>query len=111
MHYYTMEGMTTEATTEQRQRKILRFVQQSSKFVQFPFLGRSTTRNVQTVRKKSGSTSSSTFTMALLDDVVRGGASASTFDDTTGTWSGMVTDANNGGFIGIRSTPALHICA
>lgn len=35
-----------------------------------------------------------------------GGASSSTFDNVSGTWTGQVTDANNGGFIGIRSFPA-----
>ena len=34
-----------------------------------------------------------------------GGASKSNFDAVTGQWRGQVTDANNGGFIGIRSTP------
>jgi hypothetical protein len=34
-----------------------------------------------------------------------GGASSSTVDNDTGTWTGTVTDANNGGFVGIRSTP------
>jgi Complex I intermediate-associated protein 30 (CIA30) len=45
------------------------------------------------------------FTFAPLDDVVMGGASSSTFDGATGKWRGTVTDANNGGFVGIRSTP------
>ena len=34
-----------------------------------------------------------------------GGASSSTVDNNTGMWTGTVTDANNGGFVGIRSTP------
>ena len=34
-----------------------------------------------------------------------GGASSSTVDNKTGIWRGKVTDANNGGFVGIRSTP------
>jgi len=35
----------------------------------------------------------------------------STFDVATGTWIGsVVTDANNGGFIGVRSTPPSSIC-
>lgn len=34
-----------------------------------------------------------------------GGASSSTLDNNTGIWSGTVTEANNGGFVGIRSTP------
>jgi hypothetical protein len=34
-----------------------------------------------------------------------GGASASSFNEITGTWSGSVTEANNGGFVGIRTSP------
>jgi hypothetical protein len=34
-----------------------------------------------------------------------GGASSSAIDNNTGIWRGKVTDANNGGFVGIRSTP------
>ena len=34
-----------------------------------------------------------------------GGASYSSIDDNTGIWCGYVTDANNGGFVGIRTTP------
>jgi len=34
-----------------------------------------------------------------------GGASFSNFDRATGKWTGTVTDANNGGFAGVRSTP------
>ena len=45
------------------------------------------------------------FKFAPLDDVVMGGASSSTIDNNTGMWTGTVTDANNGGFVGIRSIP------
>lgn len=45
------------------------------------------------------------FTFAPLDDVVMGGASASAVDNYSGIWRGTVTDANNGGFVGIRSMP------
>ncbi|KAL7529435.1 hypothetical protein ACHAWF_002975 [Thalassiosira exigua] len=45
------------------------------------------------------------FRFAPLDDVVMGGASSSTIDNNTGMWTGTVTDANNGGFAGIRTTP------
>lgn len=34
-----------------------------------------------------------------------GGASSSNIDNNTGIWTGKVTDANNGGFVGVRSTP------
>ena len=51
------------------------------------------------------SSSQSFFGFAPLDDVVMGGASSSTVDNNTGMWTGTVTDANNGGFVGIRSTP------
>jgi len=37
--------------------------------------------------------------------VVMGGASSSTIDNNTGMWTGTVTDANSGGFVGVRSTP------
>lgn len=53
----------------------------------------------------AASTRENFFSFAPLDDVVMGGASASTIDNNTGIWRGKVTDANNGGFVGIRSTP------
>ena len=34
-----------------------------------------------------------------------GGGSSSNIDNNTGIWSGTVTEANNGGFVGVRSTP------
>ena len=48
---------------------------------------------------------SNTFTFAPLDDVVMGGVSSSTFSSATGKWTGIVSESNSGGFIGIRSTP------
>jgi len=92
---------------ERRPWEVLRFVQQSSKFVTLPFLGgRAKEKRVGPGDELwTAGDRSNSFTMAPLDDVVMGGASASTFDSNTGTWSGSVTDANNGGFIGIRSTP------
>jgi hypothetical protein len=53
----------------------------------------------------SSGSKSNRFTFSPLDDVVMGGASQSTFDQETGIWKGTVTSANNGGFVGIRSTP------
>lgn len=84
-----------------------RFLQQSSKFVTLPFAPKQQkTVSPNSVLWRAGDTASNSFDMAPLDDVVMGGASASTFDGNTGTWSGTVTDANSGGFIGIRSSPA-----
>ena len=86
----------------------LRFLQQSSRFVQFPGPASSSTRVVvvqpgdvlyQAGRRKI----LNEFDFAPLDDVVMGGVSSSGF--ANGIWKGTVTDANNGGFIGIRSTP------
>ena len=37
-----------------------------------------------------------------LDDVVMGGASASSFDNDSRRWKGEVTSLNSGGFVGIR---------
>ena len=85
---------------------------QSSKFVTpppLPFLGggrKGETRKVAPGETLwSPSSPDNIFSFAPLDDVVMGGASSSTTDNNTGMWSGTVTDANNGGFVGIRSTP------
>ena len=51
------------------------------------------------------SSSENFFRFSPLDDVVMGGASSSTIDNNTGIWKGTVTDANNGGFVGVRSVP------
>lgn len=101
-----------KATGQQQQRKpwdILRFLRQSSRFM--------TIMPGSNPQKSSGTMKPGTvlwqagnnnpFTFGPLDDVVMGGASASTFDQATGKWKGVVTDANNGGFVGIRSTPTL----
>jgi hypothetical protein len=96
----------TTLSAERRPWDVIRFVQQSARFVNpFPTAG----PNKRTLDKgqvlwKAGSMEND-FTFAPLDDVVMGGASASRFDQATGKWKGEVTDANNGGFIGIRSTP------
>lgn len=96
----------TSLSAERRPWDVFRFVQQSSRFVN-PFqTGGTAKRSVAKgqVLWKAGSMQND-FTFAPLDDVVMGGASASRFDQATGKWTGEVTDANNGGFIGIRSTP------
>jgi hypothetical protein len=85
-----------------------RFVEQSSKFVSLPSspFSQQSDRVIQPGEVLwSPSSPSNECNFAPLDDVVMGGVSSSLFDDTTGTWSGTVTDANNGGFIGIRNFP------
>jgi len=105
----------TDDSSSSKERKpwdIFRFVSQSSKFIkppQIPFLASPS----NTVKKRvapgetlwTPSSSQNLFNFAPLDDVVMGGASSSTVDNNTGLWRGTVTDANNGGFVGIRSTP------
>mmetsp|Transcript_22923 Transcript_22923/g.49592 ORF Transcript_22923/g.49592 Transcript_22923/m.49592 type:complete len:265 (+) Transcript_22923:153-947(+) len=108
-------GRLAAADNDNDERKpwdIFRFVSQSSKFVtppSLPFIG----GGKKGTKRKIGpgetlwtpSSSQNFFNFAPLDDVVMGGASSSTIDNNTGIWTGTVTDANNGGFVGIRSTP------
>lgn len=108
-HRTTGRRLSTALSAERRPWDILRFVQQSSRFVNNPFAS-STQRSIviepgQTLWKAGVGRDTNDFSLAPLDDVVMGGASSSTFDPATGKWIGDVTDANNGGFIGIRSTP------
>jgi hypothetical protein len=88
--------------------EVLRFLQQSSKFVTLPFLAPGD-KQLKVLQPGAvlwkASERKNDFSFSPLDDVVMGGASSSTFDSNTGIWRGTVTDANNGGFIGIRSTP------
>jgi len=104
-HHGVGRRWSTALSAERRRPwDVIRFVQQSSRFVN-PFAV--STKRIITPGQtlwKAGSRSND-FTLAPLDDVVMGGASSSTFDPATGKWTGDVTDANNGGFIGIRSTP------
>lgn len=99
--------MSQQPESAQRQPwDALRFIQQSSKFVRVaPFAPRVEKRVIQP-GDVLWEPSSKEFTMSPLDDVVMGGASTSQFNQETGLWTGKVTDANNGGFVGIRSTPA-----
>jgi len=100
------------SSSEADQRKpweFFRFVRQSSRFIDI--LPRQVSkRSVQPgdVLWKPVDTKKN-FDFAPLDDVVMGGASSSTFDGNTGKWMGQVTDANSGGFIGIRSTPVVDL--
>lgn len=103
---------TKQQTTVNRERQpwdVLRFVKQSSKFVRFPNpLASSAKKNVIMPGDLLWSNEKKRFALSPLDDVVMGGASASTIDQSTGLWTGFVTDANSGGFVGIRSTPVLQ---
>jgi hypothetical protein len=104
----TLESTKGDNSNDRKPWEIFRFLQQSSKFVTLPFLaGKTQLKVIQPGAVLwSASERKHAFTMAPLDDVVMGGASSSTFDGNTGIWTGTVTDANNGGFIGIRSTPS-----
>jgi hypothetical protein len=100
----------TPSSQERKPWDVFRFARQSSRFISlFP----GSNKGVQVVQPgdtlwKPGQQQNG-FTFAPLDDVVMGGASSSTFDASTGKWTGQVTDANNGGFVGIRSTPNLQL--
>ena len=83
-----------------------RFVQQSSKFVNPPW-ARPSAPTVIRAGDILWQPGSSSFQFAPLDDVVMGGVSSSSFENRQGVWKGQVTDENNGGFIGIRSTPSI----
>lgn len=92
---------------EKRPWDVMRFLQQSSKFISLPrpFGKIEQHRNIEPgelLWKPSGVTM---FQWAPLDDVVMGGVSSSAVDNDTGLWSGEVSDANSGGFVGIRTKP------
>jgi hypothetical protein len=93
---------TALASKERKPWDVFRFVSQSSKFVPSPFSSKALKQRVKP-NDVLWKASSPSFKFAPLDDVVMGGASSSTF--ANGVWQGTVTDANNGGFIGIRNTP------
>lgn len=88
-----------------------RFVKQSSKFVTLPNPFQ-TTSPAAADKIRPGellwTPASSIFSFGPLDDVIMGGASSSSFDQETGVWKGTVTDANSGGFIGMRSFPSVQ---
>jgi hypothetical protein len=105
----------TQTPTSTRRRQpwnVFRFVQQSSKFVSVLPQKKTSSKPIkpgdvvweQAPNTDRNAKNSVDFTFAPLDDVVMGGASSSTVT-SWGGWIGSVTDANNGGFVGIRSTP------
>lgn len=98
-------GTRTPLFAERQAWNPFRFIAQSSKFIPIPF-SENTEKTVQPGDLLwIPSSSSNSLKFGPLDDVVMGGVSSSSFDDSTGIWDGTVTDANNGGFIGIRSYP------
>ena len=112
---YQQDTDTKEKQQKQQPRQawnVLRFVQQSSKFAAFPSLlprKPPTQSRIQPGQVLWQPSSKQFFEWAVLDDVIMGGVSASTVDNASGLWKGMVTDANNGGFVGIRSTPNVQL--
>mmetsp|Transcript_25974 Transcript_25974/g.71539 ORF Transcript_25974/g.71539 Transcript_25974/m.71539 type:complete len:260 (+) Transcript_25974:62-841(+) len=102
----TTTQLYSDSSSSKRQPwDVLRFVGQSAKFVPTPFSRPAQRRMVQPNEFLWRTSDSNDFTFAPLDDVVMGGASSSQFFAKNGTWSGRVTDVNNGGFVGIRTTP------
>ena len=82
-----------------------RFVQQSSQFIRPPPLFPFSSLSRDSQKRYFPGDSLNEILFAPLDDVVMGGASASTYDSRSRLWKGYVTDVNNGGFLGIRSKP------
>ena len=105
-----LEQGRTETPKEQRVPwDFKRFVSQSSKFIELPSLLSTGPASVL-----SAGESFPELELYPLDDVVMGGASASSFDNDSRTWAGEVTSLNSGGFVGIRCktiSPALDLSA
>jgi hypothetical protein len=99
--------------TNKVEQNVDRLVEQSSKFFHsiLPTLTPTQKRTIQpgeTLWEPTNSATTEFYNFfAPLDDVAMGGHSASIFDSRRGHWKGAVTDANNGGFIGIESKPSL----
>ena len=109
-HLY-QEATEARETQKRQPWDVLRFINQSSKFITFPSFG-STSSSKRIVKPGEvlwQPSSSRSFQWAPLDDVVMGGASRSDIDNKSGLWKGLVTDANSGGFVGIRSVKDLKL--
>ena len=109
-HSQEKSSTSLAATDERKPWELFRFISQSSKFVTLPALPFAS-QSSEKRKLQPGETiwaagnPNNFFKFAPLDDVVMGGASSSTIDNNTGIWTGTVTEANNGGFVGVRSTP------
>lgn len=92
---------------ERRPWDMMRFLKQSSNFISLPLpFGKS--EAPQTIEPRDILWEPSvyaSFQWAPLDDIVMGGVSSSTVDNVSGLWSGEVSEANSGGFVGIRTKP------
>lgn len=109
------DGSEIDTPTKKVPWEFNRFISQSARFISPPSLpsvlgleGRASATAPGSVLWSSSSASSerfSLFSWAPLDDVVMGGASKSAINGSSGVWSGTVTDANSGGFVGIRTLP------
>merc|ERR1712071_257573 len=107
--------MGSKAKTDPKPERVpwdgLRFLKQTSQFITMPNPLARFDASKQPVLVNPGdviwepNSASNPFAWAPLDDVVMGGASQSGFNAATGIWKGTVTSANNGGFVGIRTTP------
>ena len=112
-HHQNKKSSTSlaAASNERRPWELFRFISQSSKFVTLPPLPFAAKSPPEKRKIQPGEiiwaagNSDNFFKFAPLDDVVMGGASSSNIDNNTGMWTGTVTEANNGGFVGVRSTP------
>ena len=103
-------GLNAESSSSRQPWELGRFVQQSSKFVNLnPLAQKAVKQEILPGDVVWEPSDAPQFRFGPLDDVVMGGVSASTFDNTSGKWTGSVTDANNGGFVGIRSFPNVEL--
>jgi len=104
------QSSPTEPSSERQKWDAFRFAKQSSKFVTLPNPFKSNKVRVvepgETLWKAS---EKNDFDWFPLDDVVMGGVSESGFEQNSGVWSGTVTEANNGGFVGIRTSPSFQL--
>lgn len=110
----TTAGSSSSTQAERQPWDAFRFIRQSARFVRPPNPFR-TSGAAQVVQPGDviwsagdvdcGATIGPKMTWAPLDDVVMGGVSSSEFDNNTGMWGGTVSSTNNGGFVGIRTTP------